>query len=73
MVHCTILRIKEKLLNKLGIYPDGTYDENGKPNEPLLIPVANGFVSRCVSAISNNNIPDAEHAAEILNKHFGEK
>lgn len=31
------------------------------------IAVADGFVSRCVSAIAAENIPDAKRAAAILN------
>lgn len=34
---------------------------------------ANGFVSRCVSAVHELNVADARKVAEILNAHFAEK
>lgn len=34
---------------------------------------ANGFVSRCVSAVHEENIADAHKLAEILNAHFAAK
>ena len=39
-------------------------DENG----PVTFNVANGFVSRVVSAVANQNYADAYRVAEILNK-----
>lgn len=41
------------------------YHDDGA--EAARIDCANGFVSRCVSAISAENIPDAIEAARILN------
>lgn len=49
-------------MDSLIIYPDGT----DKPG--LSIPIANGFVGRVVSAVSDVNIPDAQRVAEILNR-----
>ena len=49
-------------MDKLIVYPEGT-DEPGVEFE-----VANGFVARVVAAVANNNIPDAERVAKILNK-----
>jgi hypothetical protein len=46
------------------VYPNGT----DKPG--VTFPVANGFVSRVVSAVADVNIPDAEHVCAILNAHF---
>ncbi len=45
------------------VYPDGT----DKPG--VSFKCANGFVSRVVSAVAENNIPDAERVCEILNRH----
>ncbi|AWJ88899.1 hypothetical protein Sp245p_03395 [Azospirillum baldaniorum] len=41
------------------------YHDDG--SEAARIPCANGFVSRCVSAIGAENIPDAIAAAKSLN------
>lgn len=49
-------------MDTLTVYPDGT-DKLG-----VSFSVANGFVSRCVSAIADVNIPDAQMAADILNR-----
>ena len=49
---------------QLIIHPDG-------PNEPgVTFDCATGYVLRCVSAISDQNIPDARWACEVLNR-FG--
>jgi hypothetical protein len=43
------------------VYPDGT-------SEPgVEFWTANGFVSRCVSAIAEVNLPDAERVCRLLN------
>jgi hypothetical protein len=45
----------------LTVYPDGT-------NEPgVEFWTADGFVSRCVSAIASENLPDAERVCRLLN------
>lgn len=51
-------------MDSLITYPDGI----DKPG--VEIPTFNGFVSRIVSAVADNNIPDAERVAKILNAHF---
>lgn len=51
-------------MDTLIIYPGG-------PHKPgITFEIANGFVGRVVSAIADNNIPDAERVCEILNKYF---
>jgi uncharacterized protein YlaI len=54
-------------MDSLITYPNGT-DQPG-----VTIPTINGFVSRVVSAVACENIPDAERVAKILNAHFAEK
>ncbi len=44
-----------------------TYEDDGSWNG---FKCANGFVSRCVSAVAGENLPDARRVAEILNAHF---
>lgn len=53
-------------MDKLVVYPDGT----DKPG--VEFPIANGFVARVVGAVAENNIPDAQRVAAILNKKFEE-
>lgn len=52
-------------MDTLLVYPDQDTDPEMKGVE---IPVFNGFVSRVVSAVAENNIPDARRVARILNK-----
>lgn len=47
-------------MEELVIYSDGG---------SIIIPVASGHVQRCVSAIADVNIPDAEWAAKVLNQY----
>ena len=50
-------------MQSLIVYPDGT-------SEPgVEFPVANGFVSRVVSAVAEANIEDAVKVCAILNAH----
>ena len=53
-------------MDRLIVYPDGI----DQPGEEFK--VANGFVSRVVSSVSDNNIPDAHRVAKILNKFFAD-
>lgn len=54
-------------MDTLTVYPDGT-------REPGIgFPTANGFVARgVVSAVAEDNIPDAERVCKMLNAHFDE-
>jgi hypothetical protein len=49
-------------MDKLMIYPDGT----DKPG--VVFDVADGFVSRVVSAVAERNLPDARRVAKLLNE-----
>jgi len=49
---------------QLIVYPDGT----DKPGYGFR--VANGFVSRVVSAVAGENLGDADEVARILNDYF---
>ncbi len=51
-------------MERLITYPDGT----NNPGEEFK--VANGFVSRIVSSVAEDNIPDAHRVAKIINKFF---
>jgi hypothetical protein len=48
-------------MDSLTIYPDGV----GKLG--LTIPTASGFVARVASAVSDENVRDAERVAKVLN------
>ena len=49
----------------LVVYP---YDDD--PDFWVGFKCKNGFVSRCVSAVADRNLPDAQRVSEILNAHF---
>jgi hypothetical protein len=49
-------------MDKLMIYPYGT----DKPG--VVFDVADGFVSRVVSAVAERNLPDAHRVAKLLNE-----
>jgi hypothetical protein len=53
-------------MDTLIVYPEGT----GEPG--VSFPTANGFVARVVSAVAEDNIPDAERVCKILNAHFAQ-
>jgi hypothetical protein len=53
-------------MDTLTVYPDGTREPG------ISFPTANGFVARVVSAVAEDNIPDAERVCKILNAHFAE-
>ena len=54
-------------MDSLIVYPDST-DQPG-----VEFRVANGFVSRVVSAVADVNIPDAERVCAILNEYVRRK
>jgi hypothetical protein len=54
-------------MDTLIAYPDGTRQPG------VSFSTANGFVARVVSAVAEDNIPDAERVCKILNDHFAEK
>jgi hypothetical protein len=54
-------------MDTLIVYPDGSREPG------VTFPTANGFVARVVSAVAEDNIPDAERVCKILNAHFAGK
>lgn len=54
-------------MDSLVVYPDGT----DKPG--VEFPVANGFVSRVVSAVAEANIGGADKVCAILNEHYAKE